>query len=321
MTMRGQSTLPTRIALIANPKAGAGRALTELESATDELWGYQLDLLLFEDPVSLQHSLQSLSLETHRAVVILGGDGTLNQCLPALLLKGIPVYVYPVGTANDLAREQGVVPSWKKVQQVLDHPHPKGIDVLQVNGHPFATVAGIGIGSTLTEEFNQLRMNPRGLVATVLSKFSQHFSSDIYTWLAAKTILLGRSPQHRVQISTNSFKETLRTCAIMICNQGELGGDLIVAPKLDQTDGRFNVLIVPRTTRLGILAALLSLKKGHLPSDLIVFSTDDLTVTNLDGQLMQVFGDGETLTASESLHFGLHPSKLQLLIDEAGGAG
>ncbi len=319
--IRGQDQLPTRIALIANPKAGSGRALRELESATEELWGYELDLLLFEDPPSLQNSLRSLSVETHRAVVILGGDGTLNQCLSELLRKGLPVYVYPVGTANDLAREQGVVPSWKKVQQVLDIPHPKAIDVLQVNGHPFATVAGIGIGSALTEEFNQLRMNPQGPISAVLGKLSKHFSSDIYTWLAAKTILLGRSPQHRVQISTSSFKETLRTCAIMICNQGELGGDLVVAPKLDQTDGRFNVLIVPRTSRLGILAALLSLKKGHLPSDLIVFSTNELTVTNLDGQPMQVFGDGETLTSSETLHFGLHPSKLQLLIDEGGGTG
>lgn len=309
---------PKRIALIANPKAGAGKALAELQIACESLWGYVLDILLFESASQLDRALEQLTPATHRAVVVMGGDGTLNRCLPVVVSRGIPVRIFPLGTANDLAREQGVDANWEVTQSALDRLQIQRLDLLEVNGIPFATVAGIGIGSTLTEEFNRLRLQPDHLLSRIQSALAKQVASNIYTWLAAKTILFNLQKPQKVSIIGDTFQEDLQACAIMICNQGALGGDLMVAPKLDQTDGRFNVLVVPRTTRLGILSALLSLKKGVLPDDLIVFSTTRLKVTHLEGMPMQVFGDGETLASAPELQFGIHPKKLQLITSPHG---
>src|SRR5690606_17762447 len=42
------------------------------------------------------------------AVIIGGGDGTVNAALKAVLESGLPLGVLPLGTANDLARTLGI---------------------------------------------------------------------------------------------------------------------------------------------------------------------------------------------------------------------
>jgi diacylglycerol kinase family enzyme len=97
-----------------------------------------------------------------------------------------------------------------------------------------------------------------------------------------------------------------------VCNQNRLGGTLTVAPHLDNADQRFNVLIVTTSSKLALLKGLFELRRGKLPPQFFVFSTDHLKITNLDQTPIEFFGDGEILTQSQQLEIQILPKALRV---------
>jgi len=304
-----------KIAILANPAAGKSRALKHAFHARAELWGRSCEYIFPSSIAELQGLYHQFSSESYEAVILIGGDGTLNQFIRKHFnslsadrkTRGIPILIFPGGTANDLAKELGIHPDWNQIQTLLDHKKYSLMDLIEVNGIPFATVGGVGLGSVLTSEFNSKRYH--SLMFKGLSRLLQ---SQIYSLLSAKMVLLGSDYIHHLQIKTTGFDEKLKTPAIFLCNQSHLGGGLRVAPDNDNSDRRFNVLIVPSYSRIKLLKALLQLKSGILPSDFLVFSTDDLTIQSLDSEELKVFGDGEYLTQSRQLHFRVQAQALPI---------
>jgi diacylglycerol kinase (ATP) len=297
-----------KIALIANKNAGKGKAVASVQAAKRILWGYQIDF--FNPPTldTFQNTCSSLSPAIYEAAVVLGGDGTVNRALRAFVHKEIPLCAFPAGTANDLSSELGVKGDWEQVQRLLDRKSIESVDLVAVNGIPFATVAGMGVGATLTSEFNQRRDD-----SIVFRQIVKRLKFQVYTALSAKTILFGRGFIHHVHIKSTVFNEKLRTAAIFICNQGQLAGNLKVASTAENRDEKFSVLILPGTRTLPLLSALVKLKQGTLSvKDSILFSTDQLTIRDLNGKNIRVFGDGETLVEDSRLHFKILPHALKV---------
>lgn len=287
--------------------------MQQVLAARATLWGRPAEFL-FPDSVSEMQGLVAkiVSGKEHEAVVIVGGDGTMNQALRALKLKTnpVPLYVFPGGTANDLAKELRIKPDWAQVQALVDRHHTWMMDLIEVNGVPFSTVAGVGVGAALTAEFNSRRNS--SFAFQTLARLAH---SQIYTLLTAKTILTSRDYIHHLHIRSSSFDEKLRTPAVFVCNQSKLGGDISVAPDIANNDNRFNVLVVTTRSRTRLLASMAELKSGKLSDDFVVFSTDRLTLTDLDGRKITAFGDGETLAESSRLDFRIIPKVLKIFRD------
>jgi diacylglycerol kinase (ATP) len=298
-----------KIAIIANRSSGKQTAVSHTLLARAKLWGRPL---VFHFPKSVQELGEiclQITPEHYEALVIIGGDGTLNQVIRSLSSKPnlVPIYPFPGGTANDLAKELGIEANWDQLQTLLDQRQFDLIDLIEVNGVPFSTVGGIGIGSILTEEFNRRRSG-----SLAFGFLSNLLNSHIYTFLSAKTILLRRDYIHHLHVKGSGFNERIRTPAVFICNQDHLGGDLKVAPSLDNTDKKFNVLIVTTSKRGSLLTSMAQLKRGKLPPNFFVFSTDELVMTDLDGKKIRVFGDGEPLLESTQLKIRILPKSLKV---------
>ncbi len=298
-----------KIAILANRSSGQELAVAHTFTARSILWGWECDYFFPKSSAELQVICRNLSPDQYEAVIVIGGDGTCNQVIRSLegRLNSIPIYPFPGGTANDLSNELGLKADWNQVQELLDRRHYDLIDLIEANGFPFATVGGVGIGSILTEEFNRRRRH--SMIFRDLSKFL-HF--QIYTLLSAKTILLSRDYIHRLHIKAAGFDEKIKTPALFICNQNHLGGTLKVAPLLDNTDQRFNVLIVTTSSRSGLLRAMSQLQKGFIPESFFVFSTDQLTLIDLDHKKIRIFGDGEPLHENSKLVIKVLPKMLRV---------
>lgn len=81
------------------------------------------------------------------AVVVGGGDGSVNQILPALVETNLPFCLIPLGTANNLARTMGIPADPKLALAALTAGHPCPIDLAVANGQYFVNVAGIGLSA------------------------------------------------------------------------------------------------------------------------------------------------------------------------------
>jgi diacylglycerol kinase (ATP) len=79
------------------------------------------------------------------AVVIGGGDGTLNAAAAALVDLGRPAGLLPLGTANDLARTLGIPRDPEAAADVIAAGATKAIDLGRAGGRYFFNVATLGL--------------------------------------------------------------------------------------------------------------------------------------------------------------------------------
>ena len=94
--------------VLVNPHAQGGRVrqmVPALREAADEL----VPFARVQAPERVDEALDILRREHVGArVVLVGGDGTFNRWLPALLNQALTVGLVPLGSGNDLARALGL---------------------------------------------------------------------------------------------------------------------------------------------------------------------------------------------------------------------
>lgn len=300
-----------RLRIIINGYAGSGgraRAAALIQSARRQLWGWDAD---FELPATLDETRElcrTASAGRYEAIVVCGGDGTFNQALPALVSHELPVAVYPLGTANDLAAELGIRPDWTQLQSLLDRRQYKEIDLVRINDRYFATVGGLGLGAALTSRVNELRQHSE----TFASIWSQ-MKSEMYGLMVGQMILTGQSPMRRLMITADGFVKDLEVSSLLIANQSRLGGDILVAPKAQNDDGLFDVVVLALGNRFELMRSMLGAKLGQSFPGNHRFSARRCQVEAIDGKPIGVFGDGELLFEAARLDFELVPRCLKVL--------
>lgn len=102
--------------LIYNPTAGRPRLRRQLPEAMAELAaaGWSVDAVETAGPDSAMHLARSAAEKGYEAVVVAGGDGTINLAVNGLMQareadRGLPALgILPAGTANVLARDLGL---------------------------------------------------------------------------------------------------------------------------------------------------------------------------------------------------------------------
>ena len=101
-----------RTTLIYNPVAGRNPARRQAEicAAADVLRrsGFTLDLRTTTGPGSARHLAWSADREGADAVIVCGGDGTVNEAVNGLALGACPLAILPGGTANIAAKDLGL---------------------------------------------------------------------------------------------------------------------------------------------------------------------------------------------------------------------
>jgi hypothetical protein len=145
------------IAFLINERSGQGEARELAEIAREGLPGLRVESTLPRSALELTELCKRLPPQKTKAAVVFGGDGTLNYALRGLLDSEIPLYPYPSGTANDLANENGITRSPEQLGRLMQSGVTREVRVLQVNGIPFSTISGIGIGSKVCDEYNRMR--------------------------------------------------------------------------------------------------------------------------------------------------------------------
>ena len=94
--------------VLVNPHAQGGRVRRRLPAIVQALHALT-PLPRWQAPETLEEALDVLLHEPEGArVVLVGGDGTVNRYLPALLLRRLHMGLVPLGSGNDLARALGL---------------------------------------------------------------------------------------------------------------------------------------------------------------------------------------------------------------------
>jgi len=155
-----------RAVLVVNRHAGAANdkaARTLLEAA-----GFALADISPADPCDITETIAGDRTEAD-LLIIGGGDGTISRSLAALMERGLPVGILPLGTANDLCRTLGIPADLEAACRVIAEGRTASIDIGCVNDVHFANVASIGLSVDAARELSDELKRKWGPVAYVLS--------------------------------------------------------------------------------------------------------------------------------------------------------
>jgi diacylglycerol kinase (ATP) len=226
------------IHLLVNPAAGRGRALKLVERARSALQQLGTVQVVISAHAGHEAELATRAADVGaRALVVLGGDGSLSHAARGLIAAGAetPLAAISAGTGNDFARSLGAPGRdlARTVTLIGDGAH-RMIDAGCVDGIPFINAAGFGFDAEV-------------LAHTLGSKLLR--GSAVYMHGAVRHLFTYRgfraaaTPSSAVDAPTSSAGGTEPTprfrawLTIVFANGRWFGGGFRIAPDAQLDDG------------------------------------------------------------------------------------
>jgi diacylglycerol kinase family enzyme len=188
--------------------------------------------LRFVTARALKDSIAQAPDDPGHLLVVAGGDGSVNAGLAALGARSGPTAILPLGTLNLLARDLGMTGVIEDDIRLILEGEPRDVDLADVNGHRFHSIAGFGFFAVMAVQREQARRR---------FPFSRAFS---FAWAATRALILTR--QISVEIEIDGRHEATMADAVLVTNNrfegtpwrrgtldaGELEVHLIALPTL-----------------------------------------------------------------------------------------
>lgn len=292
-----------RYLFVVNPAAGGGRAARrwpEVAVRSGER-GLEYDVVFTQTGQNglLEH-IRSLPPDT--AVVAVGGDGTTRSLLPALVGRGRPLGIVPLGRGNDLAATLGwQVGSLDDAVTRLSLPAAP-LDVLRV------CFAGKN-----TYSLNGLGMGFDAQVTETTARMPRQFGGFLQYALGA-LLSVGRLQKGELELRVDGqlvFQGDSFLAAVM--NGRRYGGGFNISPRGRPDDGLLDVLAGRSVSRAGLLPLMARVLKGrHLGHPKVVHVTGKhVALRWAEPPPLHIDGDLEGRVAS--LEVTLLPGAIRLL--------
>jgi YegS/Rv2252/BmrU family lipid kinase len=213
-----------RVLLLINEKSRQGDAAAD--AALEAVKQNDVVIVRQESPAGIDHTALIKDMaDAIDAVIVGGGDGTLNSVAPALLETGLPLGILPLGTANDLARTLEIPFEVAAAAQVISAGHQRKIDLGVVNDIPYFNVASIGLSTRIA---NQLT----GAVKQRWGRFG-------YALTTIKTV--ARMRPFSAEIHVGGKVRKVRTWQISVGNGRHYGGGMTVDAEAEINDGMLDL--------------------------------------------------------------------------------
>lgn len=152
------------IAVLANPFSGKGRGGRAAEAAVLHLRGRGVDVRTYAGGSAADTARLAVTAlaDDPRALVVVGGDGTLSGVLDIVCASAVPVVLVPAGTGNDLARALGLPRGdAADAAELALTGMRRAIDVGEVRtvagARKFLTIAALGFDAKVSDRTNRLR--------------------------------------------------------------------------------------------------------------------------------------------------------------------
>ena len=266
--------------IILNPVSGKNRALKNVRVVEEILRERKIKYSLHHscDVHDAERLARELTEKGETELIVLGGDGTLNEVLNGLADPSVcSIGLIPSGTGNDFAERMGIpLDPEKALMRILDG-EAKPVDYLEVSGTRCMNVAGLGIDVDVLERCKKGRM--KGKLKYLISLVKSLFAFKGY----------------RVKIVNGDREETREVMICAACNGAFFGGGIKICPIADPTDGKMDVVIVDYIHgKWKLVKALIQLLKGkiieyplttYFRCDEVQFIPEDNCSIQLDGEV------------------------------------
>lgn len=302
---------------IVNPNAGSRKCEKDWPVIRNLLHekGLDFDYQLTEYRMHAVEITQSATIRGYRKLVVVGGDGTLNEVVNGVLSqKAIPsidicVGMIPVGTGNDWGRMFHIPHDYKEAIDVLK----KGDTFLQDGGmvsyqnslskkeRYFVNIAGIGFDAAVVEQTNHMKDGGSG---------------GTYAYLKSLvTSLISYKPTRiKIEVDGEKIENDVFSISVGICKYN--GGGMMQLPDAVPNDGLFDITVINKISRGDVILSLPKLYNGKIGSHPKVFTYSGERVLVQSDPPIYLETDGESL-GHTPLEFRIIPKSLKMIVGES----
>ena len=286
--------------IIFNPVAGSAGAAERIAKRLKQL-----------HPIAFRVTRRKGDAErwAHRArvskasrVIVAGGDGTLNEVVNGLgmFARKKLVGLIPLGTGNDFARTLGLPASVDDNIDIIRARKTQLIDIVRVKSKRsryFVNVSAGGFSGMVNEKMTPQIKRTWGPLAYIRGAAAA--LRDLHAY---KTEIVLDDDE---QLSTDLYN-------VVVANGRFVAGGLPIAPTADPSDGKLEVVLIPKlgAAEMALLAAQIVLGK-HLSSNATIFrQVRKIAVRSRPGMWFNV--DGELIGKAPAV-FQIMPRALNFI--------
>jgi YegS/Rv2252/BmrU family lipid kinase len=236
---------------LVNPASGngsTGRRWPRLHERAREL-GLDGETLLSERPGHLTELAREAARE-RKLLVVVGGDGTLNEVVNGVAGSGAELAVLPAGTGQDFGRTYGLPTKFDDAVRVALAGRSKTIDVgrvTYVDGvRYYANVGSAGMSGAVARRANSMSKALGG--------------RTVFYYALVREFLAWHNTE--VTITLDDGERRGRMHDVIVANGRWHGGGMKLAPDAKPCDGLFDVVLIGDITKLDFVTTSPKLYSG-----------------------------------------------------------
>jgi YegS/Rv2252/BmrU family lipid kinase len=218
--------------------------------ARAETLGLSGDVLLSERPGQMRELAAAAAAE-HDLLVVVGGDGTLNEVVNGVAGTGAELAVLPAGTGQDFGRTHGIPGRFDEAVQVALGGTTRTVDLgrarLAGGDRYFANVGSVGMSGAVAERANSMSKALGGRLT-----FYYALAREFLTWRNTE-----------VAVSFDGGERRGRMHDVIVANGQWHAGGMRLAPGAEPDDGLFDVVLVGDVTKLDFVTTSPKLYSGR----------------------------------------------------------
>jgi len=249
--------------------------------------------------------IDKVNQENITDIIIIGGDGTVNQVVGALHNDVEARFgIIPFGSGNGLANTAGISSKPEKaLEQILNSRHTMDVDAFLINDRFACMLSGLGLDAKVAHEF--AHKERRGLMTYTQQSIVEFFKAQPYQF----------------EVNVDGFSFFTDAFFISIANSNQFGNNFTIAPQAQLNDGLLDIVIVQKMNKASLPFAVLKQIRGNnklqqlvddmSKKNILYFQTPSISIKNLMRAPLHI--DGEPTDTMANLNVEIIPNCFKLL--------
>jgi diacylglycerol kinase (ATP) len=278
---------------IVNPVSGTGEGRKEVEKRLRSSLS-DAEIMVWktsgqDDVENIRHLCREKIWE---AILVGGGDGTVNLVARELIGKKIPIGIIPMGTSNGLATCLGIDDEGEALS-VIQSGKTVCADMIQVNEKISFHLCDFGFNANLIKRLKGQRK--KGIL--------NFFRSTLQEFLQMKPYRFSLQP-------IDGEQQELEANMLVVANGNKYGTGALINPESRIDDGLIEVIAINPDRFSDLVSLFIAMFRGtlHEIPKVKTWKTKELTVLNHDGAGFHV--DGEYEGTVQNVHFKCIPRQV-----------
>jgi YegS/Rv2252/BmrU family lipid kinase len=294
-----------KINFLVNPISGNTKKDEILRLVHTEMQGKEIPFeFIFTNATGEYDFLEDkIDNEDITDIVIIGGDGTVNQVVGALRNTKVRFGIIPVGSGNGLALAAGIPKKPIDAIQLILKGEAKFIDAFLINQQFSCMLSGVGFDAQVAHDF--ANKASRGLITYTQQSLINYFKAHPYQF----------------EIKVDNFSFFTDAYFISIANSNQFGNNFTIAPKASLNDGLLDIVVVQKMNKAKMPFAVLKQIRGNnkltelveniSTNNILYFQTNALTIKNNKHAPFHI--DGEPRETASEFNIEIIPNCFELI--------